>query len=137
MSTAVELAQLLHEVRSRIAALRLQEAEIVDTLAAEMETDRLEVPELGVFERRRKADRKQWDHEGVRSALLRQVRAMEPAKTMDLETGEVILEDPTEQAFRMIFECARPEWRIRSLRNYDISADEFCETTYGGWNVQI
>jgi hypothetical protein len=47
-----------------------------------------------------------------------------------------LFEDPTEQAFPVIFECG-PEWRVRSLRNYEISADEFCETTYGGYSIEF
>jgi hypothetical protein len=137
MATAPEIATELHTVRSQIAALRLREGELVDRLSAEMTEDRLEIPELGVFERRRKADRKAWDHEGVQSALMRKVRAMEPEKSVDLGTGEVTQEDPTEQAFRVIFECARPDWRIRSLRTYDIDASEYCETTYGGYSIQF
>jgi hypothetical protein len=137
MATAQEIATELYAVRSEIAALRLRDSDLVDRLSAEMETDRLEVEGVGVFERRRKADRKAWDHEAVQSALLRKVRTMEPGKSVDLATGEVTQEDPTEQAFRVIFECARPEWRVRSLRSYDISADEFCQTTYGGYSIQF
>ena len=137
MATAPEIATELYAIRSQIAALKLREGELADRLAAEMETDRLEVEGIGVFERRRKADRKAWDHEAVRSALLRRVRTMEPEKSVDLATGEVTLEDPTEQAFRVIFDCARPDWRVRSLRSYDISADEFCQTTYGGYSIQL
>jgi hypothetical protein len=137
MATATSIAEELFAVRSQIAGLKLREADLADRLAAEMTEDRLELEGVGVFERRRKADRKAWDHEAVRSALLRKVRTMEPEKAVDLATGEVTQEDPTEQAFRVIFECARPDWRIRSLRSYDIAADEFCQTTYGGYSIQF
>jgi len=137
MATAQEIAQELYATRSQIASLRLREGELVDRLAAEMETDRLELEGVGVFERRRKADRKQWDHESLRSELLRKVRTLEPQKTMDLATGEIIFEDPTEQAFRVIFDCARPEWRVRPLRALDIDPDEFAQTTYGGYSIQF
>jgi hypothetical protein len=137
MATATEIATELYAVRSEIAALRLREGELVDRLAAEMETDRLELEDIGVFERRRKADRKSWDHESLRSELLRKVRSLEPQKTMDLATGEVFQEDPTEQAFRIIFDCARPDWRVRPLLALDIDPDEFAQTTYGGYSIQI
>jgi hypothetical protein len=137
MATATELASELYAIRSEIAGLRLREAELVDRLAADMESDRLEVEGYGVFERRRKADRKQWDHDSLKSELLRKVRTLEPQKTMDLATGEVFLEDPTEQAFRIIFDCARPDWRVRPLKALDIDPDEFCATTYGGYSIQI
>jgi hypothetical protein len=137
MATATEIATELYAVRSEIAALRLREGELVDRLAAEMENDRLELEDIGVFERRRKADRKSWDHESLRSELLRKVRSLEPQKTMDLATGEVFQEDPTEQAFRIIFDCARPDWRVRPLRALDIDPDEFAQTTYGGYSIQI
>jgi len=137
MATATEIATELYAVRSEIAALRLREGELVDRLAAEMETDRLELEDIGVFERRRKADRKSWDHESLRSELLRKVRSLEPQKTMDLATGEVFQEDPTEQAFRIIFDCARPEWRVRPLKALEIDPDEFCQTSYGGYSIQL
>ena len=137
MATATEIATELYAVRSEIAALRLREGDLVDRLAAEMETDRLELEGIGVFERRRKADRKSWDHESLRSELLRKVRTLEPQKTMDLATGEIIFEDATEQAFRVIFDCARPEWRVRPLRVLDIDPDEYAQTTYGGYSIQI
>jgi hypothetical protein len=108
MATATEIATELYAVRSEIAALRLREGELVDRLAAEMETDRLELEDIGVFERRRKADRKSWDHESLRSELLRKVRSLEPQKTMDLATGEVFQEDPTEQAFRITSTALAP-----------------------------
>jgi hypothetical protein len=137
MATATEIAKELYAIRSQIASLRLREGELVERLAAEMTEDRLELEGVGVFERRRKADRKQWDHESLRSELLRKVRTLEPQKTMDLATGEVFQEDPTEQAFRIIFECARPDWRVRPLKALEIDPDEYCSTTYGGYSVQI
>ena len=129
MSTAVELAQLLHEVRSKIAELRLREGEIVDALAAEMPENRLEVPELGVFERRRKADRKSWDHEGLRRELWKRAEC-----SVDHETGEI--ESEAEAQVRTIFECARPEWRTTALRKYGIDPNEYAEVTYDGYSIQ-
>jgi hypothetical protein len=73
----------------------------------------------------------------VRSELLRKVRTMEPQKSMDLATGEILFEDATEQAFRVIFDCARPEWRVRPLRALDIDPDEYAQTTYGGFSIQL
>ena len=136
MATATEFASELHAVRSEIANLRLREGELVDRLAAEMETDKLELEGVGVFERRRKADRKQWQHDELKSELIRAVRDGR-AKRVDAATGEIIDEDPTEQAFRVIFDCARPEWRVRPLRAFDIDPDEYAQTTYGGYSVQI
>jgi hypothetical protein len=127
---ANELAQELHAVPSQIADLRLREGELVDDLAAEMERDRLEVPELGVFERRRKTDRKAWDHEGLRRELWKRAEC-----NVDPETGEI--ETEAEAQVRTIFECARTEWRTTALRKYGIRPDEFCETTYGGYSIQF
>jgi hypothetical protein len=137
MATATEIAQELYAIRSQIASLKLREGDLVDRLAVEMTEDRLELEGVGVFERRRKADRKSWDHESLRSELLRKVRTLDPQKTMDLATGEVFQEDLTEQAFRVIFDCARPEWRVRPLKALEIDPDEFCQITYGGWSIQL
>jgi hypothetical protein len=136
MATATEIAQELYAIRSQIASLRLREGELVDRLAAEMTEDRLELEGVGVFERRRKADRKQWNHDELRSELMRAVREGR-AKRVDAETGEIIDEDPTEQAFRVIFDCARPEWRVRPLKALQIDPNEYAQVTYGGYSIQI
>jgi hypothetical protein len=136
MATATEIAQELYAIRSQIASLKLREGDLVDRLAAEMTEDRLELEGVGVFERRRKADRKSWNHDELRSELMRAVRDGR-AKRVDSETGEILNEDPTEQAFRVIFDCARPEWRVRPLRALDVDPDEYCQTTYGGWTIQL
>jgi hypothetical protein len=136
MATATEIATELYAVRSEIAALRLREGDLVDRLSAEMESDKLEVEGIGVFERRRKADRKSWNHDELRSELMRAVHDGR-AKRVDSETGEILDEDPTEQAFRVIFDCARPEWRVRPLKALQIDPDEYATTTYGGYSIQI
>jgi hypothetical protein len=136
MATSTEIATELHAIRSQIASLKLREGELVDRLAAEMTEDRLELEGVGVFERRRKADRKQWQHDELKSELIRAVRDGR-AKRVDAETGEIIDEDPTEQAFRVIFDCARPEWRVRPLKALQIDPDEYAQVTYGGYSIQI
>jgi hypothetical protein len=136
MATATEIATELYAVRSQIAALRLREGDLADRLSAEMESDKLEVEGIGVFERRRKADRKSWNHDELRSELMRAVRDGR-AKRVDQETGEILDEDPTEQAFRVIFDCARPEWRVRPLKALQIDPDEYAQVTYGGFSIQI
>jgi hypothetical protein len=136
MATATDIATELFAVRSEIAALRLREGDLVDRLSAEMESDKLEVEGIGVFERRRKADRKSWNHDELRSELVRAVRDGR-AKRVDQETGEILDEDPTEQAFRVIFDCARPEWRVRPLKALQIDPDEYAQVTYGGYSIQI
>jgi hypothetical protein len=37
----------------------------------------------------------------------------------------------------VVFECARPEWRVTALRSYDINPDEYAEVTRGGYSVQF
>jgi hypothetical protein len=59
------------------------------------------------------------------------------AKRVDATTGEIIDEDSTEQAFRVIFDCAGPEWRVRPLKALQIDPDEFAQVTYGGFSIQI
>jgi hypothetical protein len=136
MATSTEIATELYAIRSQIASLKLRGGELVDRLAAEMTEDRLELEGVGVFERRRKADRKSWNHDELRSELMRAVRDGR-AKRIDSETGEIIDEDPTEQAFRVIFDCARPEWRVRPLKALQIDPDEYAQVTYGGYSIQI
>jgi hypothetical protein len=137
MATATESAQELYAIRSQIASLKLREGELVDRLAAEMTDDRLELEGVGVFERRRKADRKAWDHEGVYSALLRHLRQAGTVKEVDELTGEIRELDPMEAAFRLLKACANPTWRVTALRQQGLQPDEFCQTTYSGYSIQF
>jgi hypothetical protein len=136
-ATATDIATELFAVRSEIAALKLRENDLEGRLAAEMEDNVFEVPSIGVFQRRRKTDRKAWDHEGIYSALLRRLRDLGPGKVTDDETGEIIELDPMEGAFRTLKEGANPSWRVTALRQRGLDPDEFCETTYGGFSIQF
>jgi hypothetical protein len=115
----------------------MREADVADRLAAEMETDTVEVPEIGVFQRRRKADRKAWDHEQVYSALLRHLHQAGTVKEVDELTGEIRELDPMEAAFRLLKACANPTWRVTALRQQGLQPDEFCQTTYSGYSIQF
>jgi hypothetical protein len=139
MATAQELAAELYRLRSQIATLQREAGEVEAALVAEMTEKQLEIPGLGVFERRRKTDRKAWQHEDIRSALLVKLREgeIEPARYADLVNGEIIEEDETELAFRVLTECANPSWRVTALKRYDIDPDDFCEVTPGGYSIQF
>jgi hypothetical protein len=105
-------------------------------LADVMPDQRLEIPEIGVFERHKGKDRKAWKHDELYSRLLRIIRAG-GAKQIDQKTGEIVDEDATEQAFRVLAECARPEWRVTALRKLDLDPDEYCEVKPGRVSVQF
>jgi hypothetical protein len=134
---AAEIAEELFAVRSQLAGLKLREADLADRLAAEMTEDRLELEGVGVFERRRKADRKAWDHEGVYSALLRRLHKFGPGEEVDELTGEIRELDPMEAAFLLLKACANPTWRVTALRQQGLDPSEFCETTYSGYSIQF
>ncbi len=139
MATAIEIAQQLNTVREKIKALRAQEAELEESLAAEMPEKLLQVPGVGVFERNKKDDRKAWDHEGVFSSLLAKIRAGEVKRaTLEItEDGEMVEEDDVALTYRVLSSCARPEWRVTDLRAYGIQPDEFCVKTPAGYSVKL
>lgn len=132
-SHAVELATQLAEVRDKIKVLKYLEDQLVTTLAEEMEFDALIVDGVGVFERRMSRPRKAWDHELIRYDLMRKLP--EVPRLMQPGTGEV--ESDVETFGRVLFECARPEWRILGLKKYDLDPDDYSETTPGRYNIQI
>jgi hypothetical protein len=130
MATAEELATELYAVRSEIAALKLREQDVEDRLAAEMPEKRLEVPEIGVFERRTASSRKQWQHDDLRREVVKH------ADRIVTEDGEI--ESEAEAQVRTIFDCMAPSyWRVGALRGLGIDAGEYCETTWGRQAVQF
>jgi hypothetical protein len=130
MATATELATELYAIRSEIAALKLREQDVEDRLAAEMPEKRLEVPEIGVFERRTASSRKQWQHDDLRREVVKH------AERIVTEDGEI--ESEAEAQIRTLFDCMAPSyWRVGALRTLGIDAGEYCETTWGRQTVQF
>lgn len=85
-----------------------------------MDTDRaFEVVGLGMVERKRGVKRSEWDHDAVRSALVRYARA-----------GEF---DPLD----IIWSAMRPSWRVTDLRGFGLQTDEFCHEVYGAESVVL
>ncbi|MFL6047897.1 MAG: hypothetical protein ACJ72M_22650 [Propionibacteriaceae bacterium] len=131
MATAEELGTELDAVCDEIENLKRRRDDLIDRMAAVMTEDLFRIEALGkTFKRRRKADRKHWQTDELRSEVWKRTQ-----RRVDLETGE--LESEAEAQVRTLTECARLEWRLNPLRELGIDPDEFCEVTRGGWTIQI
>jgi hypothetical protein len=130
MATAEELATELYAIRSEIASLKLREQDVEDRLAAEMPEKRLEIPEIGVFERRTAVSRKQWQHDDLRREVIKHT------ERIVTEDGEI--ESEAEAQVRTLFECMAPSyWRVGALKSLGIDPSDYCETAWGRQTVQF
>jgi hypothetical protein len=130
MATAQDLATELYAIRSEIASLKLREQDVEDRLAAEMPEKRLEIPEIGVFERRTAVSRKQWDHDSLRREVVKNT------ERIVTEDGEI--ESEAEAQVRTLFECMSPGyWRLGALRGIGVDPSDYCETVWGRQTVQF
>lgn len=105
-------------------------------VAVMMPEKRVELPGLGVLERRKGTDRKQWQSEGLVSALVRSV--LDPDGTGEFPADPVAAVDA---AVAVLTECApfTPSmgWRTKALREHGFDPDEWCESTPGRTTVQF
>lgn len=90
---------------------------------------------VGSFERRRKAKKTTWDHEGLFSQMLRLAR--DPKNRVEPLTGELI-RTPEETLLAFIrAACAPSYWRVKELAGLDVDADGFREVEQGDYAIQI
>lgn len=135
MADAIALAEELFNLRSQIEGLKVQADEVETQLLAEMSKGGiLEVPGIGVFQARKRKDRKAWRHQEIQSALIARIRSGE-CRLADPETGE--LEDDIAMTARAFIATANPAWRTTVLPAWNIDADEFCEVLPGPWTIQL
>lgn len=121
----VDLARTLTHLDSEMKALREQRDHIIAALAAAMPSKVVELPGVGVLERRGGRTRKAWDHEMLMRLVLARSR---DERRCDPETGE--FEDAGEAAVRVLAECAHVDyWRSTALRQRGVDPDEYAEST--------
>lgn len=92
-----------------------------------MPEKRVEVPGVGMVERTTRADRKQWDGEALRSAVL-------DSRLVDPETGEVADESPLDKILH-VWNLGAP--RVTALRARGIDPDEFCRVEFGARTIRM
>lgn len=129
------LAVLLDEVRSVRQALGLRERAIEDLLTDVMFEDTMEVPGLGVVQRRQGKDRKGWDSEGLLSTVIR--RSLDPEQTGELPDLPEAVERIRIGVLAAAPLTASTGWRVTALKALDLDPDEWCTTSPGRASVQI
>lgn len=132
-----ELAELLVDVRELRRQLGDQEREVEGVLVAVLPDRKVEVPQVGVVERRSGSVRKKWDSEALVARLVRD-------RLYDSETGEarfVSARDAVDAAVSVVTACApftgSMGWRAGALRDFGIDPDEWCESVKGPDRIQI
>jgi hypothetical protein len=127
---------LLAQVRTQRIRLATIEASLESLAARRMRAehrDRVELPGVGLFERRGGVDRKDWDHRGVASRVVRTL-------LVDPTTGEAAPEEYRDFAYLLrdrLLEACRTEWRTTALRKLGVDPDEFCTKTPGRTTIQF
>lgn len=118
---------LVREARRRLSDVeRVLENAVADSMQGKTE----EVHEVGVLEKRGGKKRKSWDHEGVASRVVSEIR-------VDKETGEVRDPSPQEVANALVEAAGINYWKVSSLRDLGIEPSEYCEESPGRVTVQI
>jgi len=96
-------------------------------LAEAMPEKRQTVMGTGTFEKHFRTDRKQWDTDALKSAVL-------DSRLADTETGEFLDETPIEK-ITAVWNLGAP--RVTVLRERGIDPDQFCTTEKRGLTLQV
>ncbi len=132
MASLAALVDELAGVRAERARLRTVEIDLELQIDDAM-TGRFLRVGLFELERRRGANRKAWDHDGLLSVVLARSR---DERICDQATGEY--EDPGAAAVRVLAETAHIDyWRTQPLRARGVDVDEYCTTTPGTVFIDI
>lgn len=114
---------MLEEARRNLAIIC---TDLTNRLAQSM-PKQVVVEGVGVFERRKKKSRTQWEKDALLSAVL-------DSRMFDRHTGELIDETPLEKVLAT-FNLPAP--RVTVLRERGIDADQFCTSEDAGWQIQV
>lgn len=123
----------LAQLRAVKQALTIWEGELTDWISDALGRNEIDVEGVGHVQVKRGNSRTEWDTD----ALIRLVIARgRDERQVDPETGEA-LESEGEAVGRALMAAARPSWRVTSLRDLGIDADEYCTKTPGKLSVVI
>lgn len=129
------LAQMLVVLR-KVKQVASDADKLAEALLAEAMGGKLLVVEgVGTFERRRKAKKTTWDHEGLFSSML--LLSRDPKNRVEPLTGELV-RTPEEALLAFIkAACAPSYWRVGELSGLGVDADAFREVEQGDYAVQV
>lgn len=127
---------LLAQVRNQRVRLAQVESSLETEAARRMRKerlDRVELPGVGVFERKSGTARKQWDHSAVAGRVVQTL-------LVDPTTGEPAPEEYRDFAYLLrdrLLEAGHVDyWRATQLRALGVNPDDFCTSTPGRSSVQ-
>lgn len=115
---------LLEDANRSLAQLRTI---VRNAATAAMSEPVVTVDGVGTFTRHGRRDRKTWDTQALLSAVL-------DSRLVDTSTGEVQDESPLDKVLAT-WNLGPP--RVKHLRERGIDPDEFCESTWGGWTLEV
>jgi hypothetical protein len=114
----------LEEANRLLAQLRTL---VRNAATAAMDDKVVTVEGVGTFTKHGKRDRKTWDSAALLSAVL-------DSRLVNTATGEVADESPLDKVLAT-WNLGVP--RVKHLRERGIDPDEFCESTWGGWTLEV
>lgn len=126
-------AHVLAVVRAQRQSLAQDEASVEAIVARDMPAKRVEVPGVGVLEKKGGALRKQWDDRRICFDATEHL-------SIDTDTGEVVPEvaDIVTQTIDTVLDLASVAYfRAGKLRERGLDVDTYCETERGRITVQI
>jgi hypothetical protein len=139
-ATVNDLGFRLYAVDTILAAFEEKHAELVQALADTMESDRVEVPHVGVIHREWKPGSATWNSESVRRDVLSRVVAR---VALDPATGEI---DPVRKfAAQETFTWLARTWGLNApkygrdsgLRELGLNVDNYRSYGGGKWAVSV
>ncbi len=116
---------LLEEVNRRLASSRTS---LCSRLAEQMPSKRITVTGAGTFERHRRNDRKKWDTDDL-------LRAVLDTRLPSHGDPNTYIEETQLQKVLHVWNLGAP--RTTSLKARGLDPDEWCETTPGGWAIEV
>ena len=129
------LAAGLAQLRALTGDLRQLAQHVEDDVAALMPDKQVEIPGVGVIERRKGTDRRKWQSEDLLRTLIRD--EIDPDGTGELPDAGTVLQS----VMTVVTECVPITgslgWRVTKLRERGIDPDEWAECTPGRVTVQI
>lgn len=127
----------------RVAGLRrsLAELEAILTRAAAYASRDLDMPRAGTFpdgrlwELKRGADRKAWDHGSWLADVRREVLSGLPALLVDPETGVEVDPRALLVGVQSVHGAGPP--RVAALKRLGLDPGDYCETVAGSWGLKV
>lgn len=107
-----------------------------DDVVAWMPDRKVEIDGLGVLERKKATDRRQWDSERLLGIVAR--IALDPDATGEIPADPIeVLDRLTEAITKAMPITGSLGWRVTALREMGLDPDDYCEATPGRVGLQI